>query len=449
MTTFWSEHALLPSGITNGVRTTVSEDRITAIDVRTHPRPHDIKLHGVTFPGLANVHSHAFHRGLRGRTHGNGGDFWSWRERMYSLMSHLQPDTYLDLARATFAEMVLAGFTCVGEFHYVHHQEDGTPYPDPNAMGHAVQQAAAEAGIRLTLLDTCYLRGGLDGSGYLPLDPYQRRFGDGTAEGWAARVGQLREGPMSRVGAAIHSVRAVPREQLGVVAEAARAGLGVHRSPVPLHVHLSEQLAENAATLACYGRTPTQLLHEQGVLGPMTTAVHATHLTEEDVRLLGDSGTGTCFCPLTERDLADGIGPARDLHRAGARLSIGTDQHVSIDPWGELRSLEMHERLVTNERGRFDPAELVDFGTRQGYASLGWEDGGRLEVGALADLCNVRLDSVRPGGAKPAQVVFAATAGDVDTVVVGGQPVVEGGRHRIGSVALMLRTALDALLEEP
>ena len=167
------------------------------------------------------------------------------------------------------------------------------------------------------------------------------------------------------------------------------------------------------------------------------------------MRLLGESGTGACFCPLTERDLADGIGPARDLHRAGARLSIGTDQHVSIDPWGELRSLEMHERLMTNERGRFDPAELVAFGTRQGYASLGWEDGGRLEVGALADLCNVRLDSVRTVGAKPAQVVFAATAGDVDTVVVGGQPVVEGGRHRIGSVALMLRTALDALLEEP
>lgn len=449
MTTFWSEHALLPSGITNGVRTTVTDDRITAIDVRTHPRPHDTKLHGVTLPGMANVHSHAFHRGLRGRTHANGGDFWSWRERMYSLMSHLQPDTYLDLARATFAEMVLAGFTCVGEFHYVHHQVDGTPYADPNAMGHALQQAATEAGIRLTLLDTCYLTGGLDGSGYLPLDPYQRRFGDGTAEGWAARVSQLREGPMSRVGAAIHSVRAVPRDQLGVVAEAARSGLGVHPSPVPLHVHLSEQLAENAATLARYGRTPTQLLHEQGVLGPTTTAVHATHLTDEDVRLLGESGTGACFCPLTERDLADGIGRARDLHRAGARLSIGTDQHVSIDPWGELRSLEMHERLVTNERGRFDPAELVDVGTRQGYVSLGWDDGGRLEVGSLADLCNVRLDSVRTVGAKPAQVVFAATAGDVDTVVVGGEPVVEGGRHRIGSVALMLRAALDALLEEP
>lgn len=449
MTTFWSEHALLPSGITSGVRTTVTDDRVTAIDVRTHPRPHDTKLHGVTLPGMANVHSHAFHRGLRGRTHANGGDFWSWRERMYSLMSHLQPDTYLDLARATFAEMVLAGFTCVGEFHYVHHQVDGTPYPDLNAMGHALQQAAAEAGIRLTLLDTCYLTGGLDGSGYLPLDPYQRRFGDGTAEGWAARVSQLREGPMSRVGAAIHSVRAVPRDQLGVVAEAARSGLGVHPSPVPLHVHLSEQLAENAATLARYGRTPTQLLHEQGVLGPTTTAVHATHLTDEDVRLLGESGTGACFCPLTERDLADGIGRARDLHRAGARLSIGTDQHVSIDPWGELRSLEMHERLVTNERGRFDPAELVDVGTRQGYVSLGWDDGGRLEVGSLADLCNVRLDSVRTVGAKPAQVVFAATAGDVDTVVVGGKPVVEGGRHRIGSVALMLRTALDALLEEP
>ncbi|MCH8614216.1 formimidoylglutamate deiminase [Arsenicicoccus dermatophilus] len=448
MTTFWAEHAQLPSGITSGVRIQVSGDRISAIEVRTHPRPGDTKLQGVTFPGMADAHSHAFHRALRGRTHASGGDFWTWRERMYAVMTRLTPDNYRDLARAVFAEMVLAGFTTVGEFHYVHHQPDGRPYADPNEMGHALREAASDAGIRLTLLDTCYLTGGLDGGGYHPLDSAQRRFGDGSAESWAGRVSQLVEGPEFRVGAAIHSVRAVPRDQLTEIAEMAGDAGGVHQAPMPLHVHLSEQLAENAATLACYGRTPTQLLAEEEVLSAHTTAVHATHLTEEDIRLLGDSGTGACFCPLTERDLADGIGPAYDLHRAGSPLSIGTDQHVAIDPWGELRSLEMHERLVTNERGRFTPLELATIGTENGYRALGWPDGGRLEVGALADLCNVRLDSVRTVGAKPAQVLYAATSGDVDTVVVGGRVVVEGGYHRHGSVALMLRTALDQLLEE-
>jgi len=207
-------------------------------------------------------------------------------------------------------------------------------------------------------------------------------------------------------------------------------------------VHLSEQPAENAACLARHGLTPTGLLAAEGVLGQATTAVHATHLTDADIALLGGTGTGVCLCPTTERDLADGIGPARALHDAGAPLSLGSDQHAVVDPIEEARALEMHERLATGERGRFRPAELLAALTN--HAPLGRPDAGTLAVGAPADLVAVRLDSVRTAGADPAQVLYAATAADVDTVLVDGRPVVEGGAHRLGAVGALLTSAIGA-----
>lgn len=228
---------------------------------------------------------------------------------MYRTASRLTPDTYYDLARATYAEMALAGITAVGEFHYLHHAPGGTPYDNPNAMGEALIAAAAEAGIRITLLDTAYLAAGF---GEKP-NRHQTRFSDGTADAWAERASLLEgDDDLVVIGAAIHSVRAVPAEQLATVARWAR-----ERS-VPLHVHLSEQTAENDACLAAHGRTPTRLLADHGVLGPATTGIHNTHLTPEDIELLGASRTGTCMCPTTERDLADGIGPADALQRAGS-----------------------------------------------------------------------------------------------------------------------------------
>jgi formiminoglutamate deiminase len=307
----------------------------------------------------------------------------------------------------------------VGEFHYLHHAPGGRPYADPNAMGTALVAAAGEAGIRITLLDACYLSSTVDGAALLP---EQRRFGDGDAERWAERVSRLAPPDHARVGAAVHSVRAVPEAQIPtVVAWAEQRG-------APLHVHLSEQRAENEASLEHSGRTPTEVLADSGVLGPRTTAVHATHVTDADRAALGDSGTGVCFCPTTERDLADGIGPARALVDGGSPLSLGSDSQAVIDLFEEARAVEMHERLRTERRGHFSAGDLVDAATWQGHAALGWPDAGRIAVGQRADLVTVSLTTPRTSGVDPAAAVFAATCADVSQVLVDGRAVVRDGR---------------------
>ena len=433
---WWAAYALLPSGVARDVTFEVTGGRFTAVTTDTVAGAAQV-LPGVVLPGFANAHSHAFHRALRGRTHDGGGTFWTWRERMYAVAARLDPDSYLALATATYAEMALAGITAVGEFHYLHHAPGGAAYDDPNAMGEALRQAAADAGIRLTLLDTCYVAGGLSAHGHSPLEATQQRFGDGHADRWAQRVALLKESARMRVGAAIHSVRAVPRDQLGVVAAAATGR--------PLHVHVSEQPAENAACQGFYGMTPTALLDVEGTLGPLTSAVHGTHLTDEDIATLGRTRTTVCFCPTTERDLADGIGPARRLRDAGSPLSLGSDQQAVIDMFEEARALEMHERLDSLERGRFHLDQLLSAATR--HESLGWEDAGRLEVGARADLVAVRLDSRRTAGSAPQQIILSATGADVDTVIADGRTVVAGGEHRLGHVGTLLQKAIEPLWE--
>lgn len=433
---WWAAYALLPSGLARDVAFEVAGGRFTAVSADTPPGDAQV-LPGVVLPGLANAHSHAFHRALRGRTHDGGGTFWTWRERMYAVAAQLDPDSYLALATATYAEMAMAGITTVGEFHYLHHAPGGAAYADPNAMGEALRQAASEAGIRLTLLDACYLAGGLSGTGHSRLDTTQQRFGGGDAARWAERVADLKESAGMRVGAAIHSVRAVPRDQLGVVAAAAKGR--------PLHVHLSEQPAENEACQGFYGMSPTALLDVEGVLGPLTSAVHGTHLADDDIATLGRTRTTVCFCPTTERDLADGIGPARTLRDAGSPLSLGSDQHAVIDLFEEARALETHERLSSLQRGRFRPDELLSAATR--HESLGWGDAGRLEIGARADLVAVRLDSPRTAGSAPGQILMSATAADVDTVIVDGRTVVAGGQHLLGNVGSLLQKAIQPLWE--
>ncbi|HEX2361359.1 MAG TPA: formimidoylglutamate deiminase [Jiangellaceae bacterium] len=434
MTTFWCERAWLADGPAERVRVTADDGVVTAIDVAVDAQPNDIRLDGIVLPGFANAHSHAFHRALRGRTHGGGGTFWTWRERMYAVAARLDPDSYRRLATAVYAEMALAGVACVGEFHYLHHAPGGDRYDDPNATGEALREAARAAGIRLTLLDTCYLTGGIGE----PLDETQIRFGDGDAARWAERVAALVPDANFRIGAAIHSVRAVPADQIPTVVSAAGSR--------PLHVHLSEQLAENQQCVRAYGMTPTQLLSDRGALSPTTTAVHATHLTQRDVELLGTARTTACFCPTTERDLADGIGPARALRDAGSPIALGSDQHAVIDLIEEARALEMHERLASRERGRFSPVELVAALTEAGHAALGWPEAGRIAIGSLCDLAAVRLDSPRTAGIDPAQVVLAATAADVHTVVVGGRTVVSEGRHLLGDVGALLSSAITDLV---
>jgi len=437
VTVFWLEHAWLPGGMLSGVLVDVDGERFRAVSDAASPPPGAIPLRGLTLPGLANAHSHAFHRALRARTHDGAGDFWSWRDVMYAVADRLDPDSYLALARAVFAEMALAGITCVGEFHYLHHAPGGTPYADPNAMGHAVAQAAREAGIRITVLDTCYLAGGFGQD----LTPTQLRFSDGDVGGWLGRVSRFDPGPGAKVGAAVHSVRAVPARDIDLVAEWAARG-------VVLHAHVSEQPAENEACLAAHGKSPTALLHQAGAVASNFTAVHGTHLTAADIDLYALNRATVCFCPTTERDLADGVGPAAALRTAGVALSLGTDSHAVIDLFEEARGVELDERLVTGRRGRHAAADLLAAATEAGHACLSWRDAGRIEPGAYADLVTIALDTPRTAGCPPtpATAVFAATAADVVHVVASGRVVVVDGVHQlIPDVPSALAAAIETV----
>ncbi|MFJ8075196.1 formimidoylglutamate deiminase [Streptomyces sp. NPDC096176] len=441
VTTYWLEHAWLGTHVEPGVALHVADGRIAAVrDGAATPPPGAEILRGLTLPGLANAHSHAFHRALRGTVQVGSGTFWTWREVMYQVASQLTPESYFALARAVYAEMALAGITAVGEFHYVHHAPGGVPYADPNAMGEALIAAAGEAGIRITLLDTAYLAAGFD----QPPNYHQRRFSDGTADAWAERADALKDGEHVRIGAAIHSVRAVPADQLSTVASWASV------RHAPLHVHLSEQTAENDACLAAHGCTPTRLLADHGVLGARTTGVHNTHLTEEDIALLGGTTTATCMCPTTERDLADGIGPAPALQAVGSPLSLGSDSHAVIDLFEEARAMELNERLRSRTRGHWTAGALLRAATADGHAALGWPEAGSLEPGALADFTTIALTSVRTAGPPPRlgaeTAVFAASAADVRHTVVGGRHVVRDGEHAaVPDVPRALTDAIAAL----
>ena len=424
MNSYWARWAHLPGGLAADVTLEVADGRFAAVRGGTAPAAGAARLPGVVLPGFGNAHSHAFHRALRGRTHAGGGTFWTWREAMYAVAARLDPDSYHALARAVYAEMALTGVTAVGEFHYLHHAAGGRPYADRHAMRHALHAAATDAGVRLTVLDTCYLAGGFD----TPLTGVQLRFGDRDVDAWAERAADADA-------VAVHSVRAVPRPALATVAAAA-AGR-------PLHVHLSEQPAENAACRERHGLSPTELLAAEGVLSSATTVVHATHVSTADIGLLTVTGTQACLCPTTERDLADGIGPARALATAGVALSLGSDQHAVVDLLEEARALEMDERLASGQRGRFTTQELLAALTN--HAPLGRPEAGRLAPGAPADLVAVRLDTPRTAGVDPAQVVLAATAADVATVLVDGEPVVVEGAHRLGDVGRLLASAIEAL----
>ena len=441
-TSYFADHAWLGGDVaSDDVLIEVDGEAITSVRSGAARPPEAVHLSGVTLPGFANAHSHAFHRALRGRTQRGGGSFWTWREQMYAVADRLTPDSYYALARATYAEMALSGITCVGEFHYLHHGPGGVPYADANAMGAAVAAAAADAGIRITLLDSCYLTGGFSE----PLAGPQLRFGDGDAQSWALRVDGLQPAAHLRVGAAIHSVRAVPAAQLSPVVQWARA------KRAPLHVHLSEQRAENEASVTAYGCSPTQLLHDHDVLGPRSTAVHATHVDASDIALLGHTRTTICLCPTTERDLADGIGPARALADAGSPLALGSDSNAVVDLWEEARGLETHERLRSGTRGHWSAAALLRAAGVDGQACLGWPKAGRLALGAPADFVTLDTNSVRLAGADPItlleSVVFAATAADVREVVVAGRRVVTEGRHvMVEDVPTALSAAIAAVL---
>ena len=383
----------------------VENGRISAIEERIPAPPDAIALKGWTVPGFANVHSHAFQRLLRGEIESGGGDFWEWRAQMYRF-TEWDPADYFKHARLLFREMLEAGITAVGEFHYLHGHG--------NELGEALIDAAREEGIRITLIDACYLCGGMDGG---PLEAEQLAFSDGDADSWARRMDELKETNGARIAAAIHSVRAVDPESMRVVATYAR------ERRMPLHIHLAEQAAEVEACLAVEGVTPTELLQREGILGPDLTAVHAIHLNERDISLLGENEVSICACSTTERDLGDRVGPLRALEAAGCDLAVGSDSNAVVDMLEEARGLELDQRRATGRRVLHQPEDLLRASTVNGMRTLGWESG-ELRTGMLADF--VTLDAPRDlwREMSPSYLIYGFSGRDVTNVVVGGETVV-------------------------
>ncbi len=382
------------------------EDGVIKAITEGVPAPHDaIALKGWTVPGFANVHSHAFQRLLRGEVESGGGDFWEWRDRMYGFAGW-DPADYFNHARLVFREMLEAGITAVGEFHYLHRHG--------NELGLALIDAARQEGIRITLIDACYLRGGLDGR---PLREAQLSFSDGDANRWARRVDELKDADGVRIGAAIHSVRAVDPESMRIVFTYAKA------RGMPLHIHLAEQPAEVEECMEVDGCTPTELLDREGILDPNLTAVHAIHLSENDLSLLGFYGVQVCSCPTTERDLGDRVGPMRALAEVGCQLSLGSDSNAVIDILEEARGLELDQRRATGRRVLHQPEELLRAATRDGMIALGWQ-AGALEPGMLADFVTLEQPRGRWRELSPAYLIYGFSGGDVTNVVVGGNTVV-------------------------
>ena len=383
----------------------VEQGRIKSIEEGTPAAPDAVSLKGWTIPGLANAHSHAFQRLLRGEIESGSGNFWEWRAEMYRF-AEWDPADYFKHARFVFREMLEAGITTVGEFHYLHSHG--------NELGEALIDAASEEGIRITLIDACYLRGGLDGRA---LEAEQLTFSDGDADRWARRMDRLRDADGVRIAAAIHSVRAVDSESMRIVATYAR------ERRIPLHIHLAEQAAEVEECMKYEFCTPAELLDREGILGPDLTAIHAIHVSESDIDLLGRNEVCVCACPTTERDLGDRVGPIAALARAGCTLSVGSDSNAVTDVLEESRALELDQRRATGARVIHQPEDLLRAATADGMRALGW-DAGELRVGMLADF--ITLD--QPGGLwrelNPAYLVYGFSGRDVTNVVIGGNTVV-------------------------
>ncbi|MGH2509025.1 MAG: formimidoylglutamate deiminase [Ktedonobacteraceae bacterium] len=386
------DYLYTPAGLQAHMIVAVSDDGyITSIAPQTAASLITDPLPGIALlPGFVNAHSHVFQRALRGHTHrplSRQDTFWTWRRAMYAEASRLDPDLLYTNALCTYREMLAAGYTSVGEFHYVHHQVDGQPYAPPNAMSEAILAAGREAGIRVVLLMTAYAQGGFD----QPPEAGQLRFCDASVEAYLARVEALRVADVP-VGLAPHSVRAVPEHWFRAIAEYSRT------YQLPLHVHADEQMAEIEQTQAAYNCTPIELLERFGALHECTTVIHATHANAAEIALLARRGCTVCVCPTTEGDLGDGIAPYAALRAAQIPLAIGADSNTRLDPLEELRWAEYTARMRSQRRRVLVSDELASpgalllaTGTVNGARALGLASG-ELVAGRPADLVAINLN---------------------------------------------------------
>jgi formimidoylglutamate deiminase len=387
-------------GARSGVGITVEQGRLAAIGPVTEGERLPERA---LAPGFVNDHSHAFQRGLRGAveriepSHPRD-DFWTWRDKMYALAEDLSPGSIREASRRCYGEMLSAGYTGVTEFHYVHHRPDGTPYKDPNALAKAVALAAEDAGIRLLLLPVAYSRGGLP------------RFRDPTVKAFLQRVDDLRgwsEGrPLVEIGVAAHSVRAVPRGWLQEIGSYAR------RDDLPQHIHAGEQPREIEECLAEHGLRPVELLAEAGFLGTQTTIIHATHADREELDLLSQNGVSVCACPTTEGNLGDGFLPAAGILERDIKLSIGSDSHVRIDPFEELREIETNARRLSGRRNVLVAEEETSptpYLLRAGWGRAGLKSGAPADFMEI-DLSHPALADVEASNL-PSALVFGAGSG--------------------------------------
>jgi formimidoylglutamate deiminase len=387
-------------------------------------------------PGFINTHSHSFQRLIRGRAESravSGRDFWSWRNTMYQAAALLSPEDVYDVARMCFLEMVRAGITTVGEFHYLHNAPNGTVYDDPNLLAHQVIAAAQSVGLRIVLLRSAYLRSGYEVSP----DPGQRRFFE-QADAFLSNMARLRASYAADsadvgFGVAPHSIRAMPLKELREIATWARS------NSLPIHMHVAEQIAENTACQQEYGCTPVELLAREGLLGDDFVAVHAIHLTSQEVNALADARAIVCSCPTTERNLGDGIVPVDALMKAGVRHALGSDSQAQIDPLEDARELDYHLRLAQQERAVLDQIDgqtissrLFNCATRDGAEALGIESGA-LGLGEYGDMVSIDLADISVAGHTPETLlpllVFGANRTAIRDVVVNGRMILQDGRH--------------------
>lgn len=404
-------------------------------------------------PGFVNAHSHSFQRLIRGKAESrvvSGRDFWSWRGTMYYAASRLDPQQVYDVARMAFLEMVLAGTTTVGEFHYLHNAPDGRAYEDPNLLSKQVIAAAKSVGLRVVLLRTAYLRAGFE----LPPEPGQSRFYE-SAKAFLRNVEALvnevsAEGGRVRFGVAPHSIRAVPLGELHEIAAWARA------NRLPVHMHVAEQVAENAACVREYGSTPVDLLAGEKILGPHFTAVHGVHVTAEEIAMLARAEATICSCPTTERNLGDGFVRADEMLAAGVRFALGSDSQAQIDPLEDARELEYHLRLLQQKRAILDQVggktlatHLFESATVHGARALA-VPAGRLAAGECADFITVDLADTSIAGNTAedllSMLVFSMSRSAIRDVAVGGRFVLRDQQHALhGEIVERYRELHEAI----